>query len=164
MQLEDSRVQEEGGSGAPEAGEGAGGAPFGGGSEDGAGALLPAVAAGVVRERRGTGGAVSRRSQTRGPCGTCAPVVVARRSASHTQLAHTRPDFVRRRLARSEGPSSFSAPAQRSSTANRGQSHAAHNCADTISRLFSENICCAAAIRERAQCSGHGVGCYRMEF
>ena len=32
--------------------EGVGGAPFGGGSEDGAGALLP-VASGVVRETRG---------------------------------------------------------------------------------------------------------------
>ena len=42
-------LQAEGGSGAPEAGEGAGGAPFRGGSEDGAGALLP-VASGVVRE------------------------------------------------------------------------------------------------------------------
>ena len=36
----------------PEAGEGAGGAPLGGGSEDGAGALLP-LAAGVVRETGG---------------------------------------------------------------------------------------------------------------
>ena len=45
-------LQAEGGSGAPEAGEGAGGAPLGGGSEDGAGALLP-LAAGVVRETGG---------------------------------------------------------------------------------------------------------------
>ena len=36
----------------PEAGEGAGGAPLGGGSEDGAGVLLP-LAAGVVRETGG---------------------------------------------------------------------------------------------------------------
>ena len=35
--------------GSTRGGEGAGGAPFGGGSEDGAGALLP-VASGVVRE------------------------------------------------------------------------------------------------------------------
>ena len=41
-----------GGPGAPETGEGAGRAPLGGGSEDGARALLP-VATGVVR---GTGG------------------------------------------------------------------------------------------------------------
>ena len=45
-------LQAEGGSGAPEAGEGAGGAPLGGGSEDGAGVLLP-LAAGVVRETGG---------------------------------------------------------------------------------------------------------------
>ena len=45
-------LQAEGGPGVPEAGEGAGGAPLGGGSEDGAGALLP-VASGVVRETRG---------------------------------------------------------------------------------------------------------------
>ena len=45
-------LQAEGGSGAPEAGERAGGAPLGGGSEDGAGALLP-LAAGVVRETGG---------------------------------------------------------------------------------------------------------------
>ena len=51
VQLEHSS-QATGGSGAAEAGEGVGGAPFGGGSEDGAGALLP-VASGVVRETRG---------------------------------------------------------------------------------------------------------------
>ena len=44
-------LQAEGGPGVSEAGEGAGGAPLGGGSEDGAGALLP-VASGVVSDRQ----------------------------------------------------------------------------------------------------------------
>ena len=54
VQLEHSS-QATGGSGAAEAGEGVGGAPFGGGSEDGAGALLRGVRSGERDERRAVG-------------------------------------------------------------------------------------------------------------